>query len=155
MSKIADDVLRRFWAKVQKTDSCWEWTASMFPNGYGQFKHRDEMYAHRFSYEAHHGEIPDGAYVLHHCDNRACVRPDHLYSGTHADNMRDMVARGRARSPALKGSANGSARLSEEDVRQIRDRKAKGERARILADEFETTEGNIHQIVSRRNWRHI
>lgn len=87
----------RFWRKVDKTDGeCWNWTAST-RNGYGtaSFQGRHE-YAHRVAYRLTHGAIPDALVIRHRCDNRLCVRPDHLEVGTKADNSRDMVERGRS-----------------------------------------------------------
>ena len=86
----------RFFTKVEKaTEGCWEWIASKTADGYGQFKHPEHHYAHRFSYAFHYGSIPLGKQVNHHCDNPGCVNPEHLYAGTHQDNMDDMINRGR------------------------------------------------------------
>jgi hypothetical protein len=88
----------RFWAKVQKSDSCWVFTGTLV-KGYGiigRCDHtRNYAYAHRLSWELHHGPIPKNLCVLHHCDNPPCVRPDHLWLGTIADNNRDMSQKGR------------------------------------------------------------
>jgi HNH endonuclease len=90
----------RFWTKVTKTRGCWLWTACLTPCGYGMFEtRRRTRLAHRWSYAAAYGPIPDGLYVLHHCDTPECVRPNHLYLGTQTDNMADMKRRGRS----LKG----------------------------------------------------
>lgn len=88
--------MERFWSKVNKTDGCWIWTAYRDDKGYGCFGFRGKVWkAHRVAYELATGPIPTGAHILHSCDNPSCVNPEHLRAGTHADNMRDKVARGR------------------------------------------------------------
>jgi hypothetical protein len=93
-------IAERFWEKTRFTPSgCWEWQATIQKNGYGHFMRskRKPIMAHRMAYELAYGSIPEGLHVLHRCDNRRCVRPDHLWVGTHSDNMRDMHAKGRGR----------------------------------------------------------
>lgn len=87
----------RFWKKVQKSAGCWVWTASSYPNGYGMFSPSagELTGAHRFSYRLHFGPIPRRKKVLHTCDNRPCVRPDHLFLGTTRDNLLDAIRKGR------------------------------------------------------------
>ncbi len=88
----------RFWDKVVKSDECWEWQGAHDPRGYGFIGAPGggkNLLAHRVSWELHNGAIPQGRYVLHRCDNPRCVRPDHLFLGTHADNMADRQAKGR------------------------------------------------------------
>ena len=91
----------RFWAKVEKTDACWEWQSRIAPaTGYGNFAiwkqgRRTTWLAHRLAWFLTNGAIPKGLCVLHKCDNRRCVRPDHLFLGTAADNVHDCIAKGR------------------------------------------------------------
>ena len=96
-----EEFAERFWARVSKTDNCWEWTGSK-SRGYGSFSMGREYgtkRSHRMSYEMAYGPIPEGLFVCHHCDNPGCVRPDHLFVGTHADNMLDAIKKGRLTHP--------------------------------------------------------
>lgn len=87
----------RFWSKVTQGDSCWTWAAGYFSDGYGAFcRNGQNVHAHRVAYELTYGRVPKGLVVRHKCDNPPCVRPDHLESGTPADNSHDMVERGRS-----------------------------------------------------------
>lgn len=96
------DVAARFWEKVDRTGDCWIWNSNTRPNGYGLFwvpAWGKTTGAHRFAYILTHGSIPHGRFICHTCDNPTCVRPSHLFAGTHADNMRDMKAKGHTRKP--------------------------------------------------------
>jgi hypothetical protein len=87
----------RFWAKVHKTDGCWLWTGG-HSHGYGNLartKQEGPILAHRYSYELAYGSFPAELHVLHTCDTPRCVRPDHLFLGTHQDNIADMARKGR------------------------------------------------------------
>ncbi len=92
---------QRFYSQIEKNNEngCWEWTGFILNHpyyGYGSIRVEKKIVrAHRFSYELHKGKIPNGLHVCHSCDNRRCVNPDHLWIGTHQDNMRDMMAKGR------------------------------------------------------------
>jgi hypothetical protein len=92
----SDNGVPRFWKQVKKTKGCWNWTGYTGTHGYGMMSINSKWrLVHRFSYELHKGRVPDGLYVCHHCDNRRCVNPAHLFVGSHQDNMDDMCAKGR------------------------------------------------------------
>lgn len=104
----------RFWKKVNKTKSCWLWTASKHEFGYGiigEDHSRNTLKAHRVSWKLANGEIPPGLQVLHKCDNPSCVNPKHLFLGTQSDNVKDM---------SRKGRHVGSRKLTPEQVKWIR-----------------------------------
>jgi hypothetical protein len=85
---MAETVENRFWSKVLKTDTCWIWTGETTVTGYGRFKNYSrKVQAHRFSYELHKGQIPDGMVIDHLCRNRACVNPDHLEAKSQKENV--------------------------------------------------------------------
>src|SRR5574341_1528919 len=106
--------MERFWRRVQKTDTCWFWLTGSGTYGWFSFEGK-ALGAHRMSWILAHGPIPKGMCVLHHCDIPRCVRPDHLFLGTHSDNMRDMWAKGRGGLMPLekraRGERHGMARL--------------------------------------------
>lgn len=96
MPSIDDKVITRFWKYVQKTDTCWLWIGAIDTTGYGKLNiDRKAVSVHRLSYTLHIGTIPADLYVLHHCDVRACINPEHLFLGTHLDNIRDMLQKKR------------------------------------------------------------
>jgi hypothetical protein len=141
-------VEERFWSHVIKTDSCWIWIGFVNPKtGYGQLTIDGKcVLAHRFSYNRFVKETE--LCVLHSCDNRVCVRPDHLFEGTRLDNVLDMVAKNRQ----AKGIMNGSSVLTEMDVGRIR--KMNGTITSI-ADKFGVTRRTISLIKRNITWRHI
>lgn len=106
---------------------------------------------HRFVYEREHGKISRGKVVRHKCDNRRCVNPEHLELGTQADNMRDMVERGRS----TRGSKKWSAKLTEDDVREIRKRLAAGDLGSDLAKVYGVNPTTIRDIKAGRTWKHV
>lgn len=158
-----------FWRKVDKAapGGCWEWTgrltAGKSTGGYGTFGRAksvtgDEQLAHRISWVLANGEIPAGLSILHRCDNRKCVNPDHLFLGTQLDNMRDMLAKGRQRwvPSGCKGSGHGMHKITEAQAEEIRRRyEAGGVFQRELAEEFGLHQTMVSLIVRGKNWRHV
>lgn len=145
----------RFWAKVAHGEECWEWQGYLAPNGYGRFSIREGeiKLAHRMAWELINGPVPGDLCCLHRCDNRRCVRPDHLFLGTRVDNLEDMHAKGRNRQP--RGSGHKFAKLTEEAVRNIRQRLAAGDGAVALAEEYGVTRGLIYNVKNRNCWTHV
>jgi hypothetical protein len=147
----------RFHSKLSpdKKSGCWLWTAHL-NCGYGVIavgapsKKLDK--AHRIAFQLYRGPIPDGLFVLHKCDVRACCNPDHLFLGTNADNMADMAAKGRA--CLHQGVTNGRAKLTEDNVREIRRRHGRQSQP-SLAKEFGVCRRTIQQIQYRNLWPHL
>ncbi len=107
---------------------------------------------HRLVYEWAIGPIPDGMVVRHSCDNPRCVNPDHLLTGTHAENTADMFNRGRNRAPGATGTRNGSAKLNEDSVREIR---KSTKSVQELAKIYSVSKSAIRFVVKRENWKHV
>jgi hypothetical protein len=132
---------------------CWLWIGYLNHYGYGRFcLNGKAIGAHRASWIAFNGPIPIGMHVLHRCDVRSCVNPDHLFLGTQSDNVRDMHAKGRHPGGGAKGEASHTAKLTEADVRYIRntEKYTKG-----LSKRFGVSNSRISAIRKRVNWRHI
>lgn len=146
--------MKRFWDKVRKADGCWEWMASRHPDGYGMFNLGGaNIKAHRVAYMLSVAPIPNGLHVCHHCDNRSCVRPDHLFLGTHRDNMADRHAKGR--SIGSPGEAHPFSKLTDEDVRQMRLLSALGITGKWMAGVFGVAAATAQQAINGRRWRHV
>ena len=152
----------RLLGRVRKADSgCWEFTGSTAQGGYGSiYDHSKRRYvkAHRASWELKNGPIPDGLCVLHHCDNPPCVNPDHLFLGTHQDNVDDRECKGRGKWDAAnlyRGFNRHAAKLAEEQVREIRRLAAEGKRPKDLAARFDTHVVNIRLIIRGKTWRGV
>jgi len=147
----------RFWAKVKKTNNCWEWQGCKNNKGYGMFRVNNEhKYAHRFSYEIHKGEIPQGKFVCHHCDNPSCINPDHLFCGTNSDNIQDSVKKGRFHLIGRKGSQNVSSKLNEKQVKEIKKHFInKKETYRKIAKRYGVEQTTIGLIIRGKTWVHV
>lgn len=155
------------------SSGCWEWTGSLNTSGYGHLRVNGRLIiASRYAWERAHGPIPEGACVLHTCDNRKCVNPKHLYLGTHKQNARDRSERGRdggtkrsgdqnilKRHPekALRGSAVAQSKLTAQKVVEIRQRyfSANGPSQRKLASEYGLSQSSVGAILRRETWAHV
>lgn len=126
---------------------CWIWTAGKFWDGYGAVWVGGKVRrAHRVAYEDRHGpESMDGLVIRHRCDVRACCNPDHLEVGTHADNARDKIDRGR--NVVFRGAAHSMAKLTEADVRAIRQRRASGETYPSIAKDYPVSTGQVRRVA--------
>jgi hypothetical protein len=150
-------VAQRMDKHTDKTDpgGCWVWTAYRNQKGYGQIQVDNHPHrTHRVAWSLANGPIPEGMSVLHSCDNPACVNPAHLHLGTVADNNQERCERGRSYKPI--GEANFRAKLTEQQVLEIRTRYALGGVfQRELADEYGVCRSLIGHIITRHLWTHI
>jgi hypothetical protein len=148
------DPPRRFWAQVDRfTDpkGCWPFTGRRDLDGYGLIMFQGLLHrAHRLAWWLTHG-APGELLVLHHCDNPPCCNPAHLFTGTHGENQADAAGKGRAR----RGEANGRAKLTEGNVREIRDRLAAGEKTRDIGAAFGVSSHLVSLIGRRKVWAHV
>lgn len=146
-----NDAVISFWDRVVKTDTCWVWSGCVSGNGYGNFAWgRKQWMPHRFSYLIHKGD-PKGSLILHSCDNRLCVNPEHLSLGTYTDNNRDAVSKGRH----SHGVGRPDAKLTDDKVRVIKQRLLLGESPEQIAPDYFVSAMCIRHIKNGRNWKHI
>jgi hypothetical protein len=166
----------RFWSKVDRSnpDGCWPWVGRT-ENGYGLFDRPNgdgtwrSPKSHAVAWLLTHGPVPAGREVCHDCpggDNPRCVRPSHLYAGTHAENMQDASRKGQLstgdehylrRNPdrRIYGERNAAATLTAEQVRSIRLLAAQGWGAVSLGKQFGVSHSTISVIVHRKSWAHL
>lgn len=142
--------IERFWSKVQKSesDACWEWTAHKHRQGYGLIWWGHRMIcAHRIAYELAHGTHPGHLHVCHSCDNPSCCNPDHLFLGTHEDNMKDRDTKGRNR--VLRGEENPMSKLTSEQVAEIRKAFKEGRMTRTdLIQRYGVSRPHLNRILN-------
>lgn len=153
MKYINGTPIERFTPKYDVVPSgCWQWNAAFWnSDGYGCFGVKIDgvwkiVGAHRFSYEHFVGKIPEEMCVCHKCDNPACVNPEHLFLGTHTDNMRDRKAKGR--NPDISGVKNPNAKLTEEDVKEVLRLRKAGLSSKQIAEKMSQTGISIQGIRS-------
>lgn len=131
---------------------CWLWTGRMGNTGYGSVFYHKTIGAHRASWKLYRGKIPNGLYVLHKCDTRPCVNPEHLFLGTQSDNMKDMVKKGRSTIGQKFGELSPLAKLSEKDVICIfKDKHTQ----RVIAKKYGIAQSTVYKIKNKKRWFHI
>lgn len=144
----------RYWSKVDEPDNngCWLWNAGKLTSGYGIYTIKHENFvATRISYEDVHGKVPDGLFMLHHCDVRACVNPEHLYAGTKKDNVDDMYRRKRANN--IRGTTVHNSLLNEDVVREMRHMRSEyGATFVDIADYFGVSKSTASHAITGINW---
>lgn len=154
------DTAQRFLEKFEKSDGCWNWKASKDMHGYGRFRDGlKKVGAHRFSYEYHVGEIPTGLFVMHSCDNPACVNPSHLSVGTPLDNMIDKCQKNRqakgekiTRGRNYKGEKHPSSRFTNEQALAVlSDKRTHAE----IAKDYGVSRGAISHMKRGFTWPHL
>lgn len=137
---------------------CWEWQGYRTRQGYGHLclagYHGRMVFAHRVVWEQRHGPVPAGKILMHECDNPPCVNPKHLRLGTHLENRRDAIQKGRPRNTA-RGERHGRARLRPNQVSEIRRLRAQGVKLKTLAARFGMSESSISGIALNQSWRHL
>lgn len=199
MGRVARPLEERFWEYVDKSGpihpehgQCWVWTGPTV-GGYGHLRVRGgAILAHRYSYELHHGPVPDGLCILHKCDRPSCQRPEHLWPGTRAENNADRDRKGRAakcpqprpeqrargdrngarlhpeRMPrgdahhararpetVARGERSGRAKLTESQIPEVREMRARGATYKEIAACFNVTPQLVFMIVKRQIWAHV
>lgn len=153
----------RFEQKVMRdpNSGCWLWEGNVNNTGYGTFnpvgRGGKTLKAHRFSYATYRTEIPPGLCVLHKCDVPSCVNPDHLFLGTHTENMRDMAAKGRSKrgreAPAhLKGERAPWSKLTEQQAREIKVAVGAG---RLIGPRYGISAAQVNLIRRGKLWKHL
>ena len=158
--EITDKQVRNFWSKVGidlNNNACWEWTAGRTSGGYGKFRlGKHTMAASRASYLINRGDIPKGMHVCHKCDNRLCVNPNHLFTGTAQDNIHDMMSKGRRVQSYSdrNGSRNSNAKLSESNVSTIRTMIDAKIPYSVIATKYGISKSLI-TYIKKDGWSHI
>lgn len=140
----------RFLKYVNKTNTCWVWTGAIGKNGYGTLTVNKKFKAsHRIAYELYKGEIPKGLEVCHTCDNTKCVNPEHLWVGTHSQNMRDKYNKGRSNTTGRKDTID--TRLSDKQIIDIKNKyKPYKYTMKMLSEEYNVCQSSINNILKEK-----
>lgn len=139
---------------IIKTDGCWKWIGNKYPNGYGKVRCQPfgmRPSAHRASWIVYKGPIPDNMLVCHHCDNRLCVAPHHLFLGTTSDNLRDMHEKNRG----MKGDNHCNAKLSVNKVKEIKKLLKEKVSHNNIAQIYKVSSSLITSINTGKVWKHV
>jgi len=157
---------RRFDALYEPVpwSGCWIWMGSTNNRGYGWISVRGPQLAHRVSYMARHGTDLSGKVAMHICDTPACVNPDHIVAGTQMDNMRDMAAKGRNRTPRQRAKSPGGYRtkggrvrkplpITDADAMRIAARVRHGEAQHKIGAEYGITQQQVSLLISGKHWQ--
>lgn len=143
---------KKFWDKIEKTESCWLWHGTRSDNGYGKVRYRDRQdLSHRVSYIIHKGEIPVGMVVRHKCDNPPCCNPDHLELGTVADNTCDKMMKQRQ----AQGERQGHAKFTTETVNEAKRLRSEGWTYLELERHFSISRQTISKAIRGETWKHV
>ena len=144
--------MKRFWTKVNKTETCWNWTAYCNVAGYGTFLYNGKARtAHRIAWLLATGKDPGNLLVLHKCDNRKCVNPEHLYIGTAADNVRDSINRRRIK----VGEAHYAAKLSVASIEWAVKEYNSGRDQKSIAKELNVSPSALYNALKGKTWKHV
>jgi hypothetical protein len=144
----------RFAMNVDSSGECWLWLGKKNSDGYGELEiNKRTVKAHRYAFQQVSGKsIPSHLEVCHTCDQPACVRPAHLFLGTHSDNMIDMTNKGRGKQPNLRGEECGASKLTESQVRSIR---ADTRSQRAIAADYGVRQNLVSRIKTGKIWKHV
>jgi hypothetical protein len=148
------DIVDRLLSNIKvNAAGCFEWQGRCVVRGYGQIRFDGKMrFVHRLSYEAFRSKIPDGLCVCHHCDNRCCVNPAHLFLGTHAENNQDAVNKGRH----THGEKVNTARLTANDVCRMAEIYGRGGvKLREVAEQFGVHISTAQYVIQGKTWTHV
>ena len=156
--EMTNQRIERFWSRVVKTETCWIWTGAKSKGSNGGYGHlgigkgsKKTVSAHKLSMLLTGVEIPAGMCVCHRCDVNLCVRPDHLFLGTSADNAKDCTDKGRR----AYGEAHKASKLTDEKVRFIRSEYAAGKTQQQIADLVGVHQGNVGRVLQGKIWKHV